>query len=129
MTAATELGITLHEASAGFASFSSGVQIVNDLLALGASACIAFDDVLAQGICYGLAEKGIVVPVDYSVIGCDDILGFPLLTTVSSPSSIAGRTAVDMLVSSLSQELDSNARIILETDLVLRSTVSKPKIT
>ena len=125
--AVTKHKIELGEVSAGLASFLSGEQIVDALLALGASACIAFDDVLAQGICHGLAQKGVVVPSDYSVIGCDDILGFPLLTTVSSPSSIAGRTAVDMLVSSLNQELESNARIVLETDLVLRSTVSTPK--
>jgi len=126
--AAQRLSMTLKVVSAGTASFSSGVEIVKDVLALGASACIAFDDVLAQGIYHGLVENGLVIPRDYSVIGCDDIPGFPLLTTVSSPSSKAGRLAVDMLFESLTSDLESDKRIVLETDLVLRNTVCAPTI-
>ena len=126
--AANAHGVILEVANAGIASFASGVEIVDELWGLEASACIAFDDVLAQGICYGLAQRNIEIPRDFSVIGCDNIMGFPHLTTISSPSATAGRKAVEMLISSLQLNLDPNTNILLETDLVLRQTDGIPKI-
>ncbi len=126
--AAKEHNVKLEIAHAGMASFSAGVEIVEDLLALGASACIAFDDILAQGICYGLTKRDIEIPRDYSVIGCDDITGLPMLSTVSSPSATAGRKAVEMLIYSLKSNLEPNTRMVLETDFVLRDTVGEPNI-
>lgn len=123
---AAEHGLALQSISAGVASFSSGAQIVDELLTYDGCACIAFDDVLAQGICHGLAERGLAVPQNYSVIGCDDILGYPLLTTVSSASSQAGRMAVEMLFAALNSDQDPNTRVVLETSLVLRNTTSSP---
>ena len=70
--------VALDVIAAGTASFSSGTEVVDILLAAGPSACIAFDDVLAQGICYGLAQRNIDVPREMSVVGCDDIMSFPL---------------------------------------------------
>ena len=99
--AASKHGIALEVVAAGTASFTSGVEVVDRLLSAGPSACIAFDDVLAQGICYGLTQRDVSVPQDMSVIGCDDIAGFPRLTTVSSPSTEAGRKAVELLIQSL----------------------------
>ncbi|MEP3279802.1 MAG: LacI family DNA-binding transcriptional regulator [Stappiaceae bacterium] len=113
---------------AGTASFLSGSQVVSKLLETDASAYIAFDDVLAQGICHGLAERDFVIPDDYSVIGCDDILGYSPLTTVSSQAARAGRLAVEMLMASLKSHQVSDVCKVLETDLVLRDTVGAPKI-
>lgn len=126
--AAAQHQIGLDEVSAQAASFSSGVQIVNDLLAFNASACIAFDDVLAQGIYSGLNERGIDVPNNYSVVGCDDILHFPPLSTVSNPSSAAGRLAVELLIASLNSNLDPNTRNVLGTDFVLRESAGSPPV-
>jgi len=122
------LKIELTVVSAKTASFSSGVNIVDELLAVGASACIAFDDVLAQGICQGLEGRHVTVPRDFSVIGCDDILGFPQLTTVTSPSASAGRKSVKMLACSILSDLSPNTRLVLDTNLLLRNTSGPPKI-
>ena len=126
--AAKALDIKLNVLSAGAASFSSGVNAVDELLALDVSACIAFDDVLAQGVCHGLEERNVTVPRDFSVIGCDDIMGSPLLTTVSSPSKTAGQKSVEMLASSLLSNLPSNTRLVLDTHLLLRNTAGPIKI-
>ena len=110
--------VALDVIAAGTASFSSGTEVVDILLAAGPSACIAFDDVLAQGICYGLAQRNIDVPREMSVVGCDDIMSFPRLTTVSSPSTVAGRKAVELLIHSLKSNLSPDTRVVLDTDLV-----------
>lgn len=122
-----EHGIAMSTLAAGTASFVKGVEIVPELLSCGATACIAFDDVLAQGICYGLVENELEIPEDYSVIGCDDILGYPMLTTVSGPAAKAGQIAVDLLMSSLNTPSEADLRIVLETDFVSRDTVGPPK--
>ena len=124
--AAEALTIKLHVIYAGTASLLSGIGIVDELLALGASACIAFDDVLAQGICQALEERNVNVPCDFSVVGCDDVMGFPRLTTVSSPSANAGQRAVEMLISSLSSGFSTDTRLVLDTDLLRRGTVGPP---
>ena len=126
--AAEALAIKLNVVYAGTASFLSGIGIVDELLAFGASACIAFDDVLAQGICQAFEERNITIPRDFSVIGCDDVMGFPRLTTVSSPSANAGQKAVEMLISSLSSGFSPDTRLVLDTELLPRGTAGPPKI-
>jgi DNA-binding LacI/PurR family transcriptional regulator len=71
-------------------------------LATGATALIAFNDLLAIGVLRRLAERGIAVPGQLSVVGYDDIFGSdfcsPPLTTVAAPVDEAGRALVDVLL-------------------------------
>ena len=52
-----------------------------------------------------LRERGVRVPDDISIVGCDDIFGadfcHPPLTTLTAPIEQAGRVAVSMLLSRL----------------------------
>lgn len=61
-----------------------------------------YNDLVALGLCRALAELGLRVPEDVSVIGFDDIamLGYlpRPLTTVRIPKSEMGRTAARMLI-------------------------------
>ena len=62
------------------------------------------------------------------MIGCDDVLAAttsPPLTTVSAQGGEAGRAAVDLLVSYLDGN-QGDARRVLDTSLVLRSTTAPP---
>ena len=72
-------------------------------LATGATALVAFNDLLAIGVLRRLGEQGIAVPDRVSVVGYDDIFGSdfcsPPLTTVAGPVDEAGRTLVDVLMS------------------------------
>ena len=69
----------------------------------GATACVAFNDLLAIGMLTRLRERGVRVPGDISIVGCDDIFGAdfcnPPLTTLTAPIEQAGRVAVSMLLS------------------------------
>jgi LacI family transcriptional regulator len=72
----------------------------------GATAVLAFNDLLAIGILKRLAERGLRVPADISVVGGDDIFGadfcHPARTTLTAPIERAGRVATDMLLDVLS---------------------------
>ena len=126
--AGRRLGLKISAVAARRSTYEAGVQRVEEILGSGASAAIAFDDLLAQGILAGLATRGISVPAQFSVIGCDDVLAattYPPLTTVSAHGGDAGRNAVDLLVSSLDGN-QADARRVLSTSLVLRSTTAPP---
>jgi LacI family transcriptional regulator len=123
--AAERAGITIVSISAAKSSFEIGKKSVPKLLSSGTTACIAFDDLLAQGILAGFAEVGISVPDSFSVVGCDDVLGStttPALTTVSNRSELAGEVAVTLLTDSLRTHAIRDARHVLSTHLVVRKS-------
>jgi LacI family transcriptional regulator len=106
-------------------SYDAGREAVAAIVATGATAAIAFDDLTAQGILAGLADRKISVPGQFGVIGCDDVLGaatYPSLTTVSNRSVEAGKAALSLLVELLQSQSARDIRYILDTHLVVRNT-------
>jgi LacI family transcriptional regulator len=125
--AALSLGIAMEVVSASVPSYEAGRQSVTSVIATGATAAIAFDDLTAQGILAGLADRKISVPTEFGVVGCDDVLGaatYPSLTTVSNRSTEAGKAALSLLLEMLSSKAIRDVRYVLETHLVLRNTTS-----
>jgi LacI family transcriptional regulator len=117
-------------------SFDAGREVTERVLELDATAAITFDDFVAHGLLSGFAEKGIIVPRDFSVIGCDDVLGastYPSLTSVSARCDEAGRMAADLLLGVLQTGKRGDVRCLLETWLMIRGTTgpalhkSKPR--
>ncbi len=126
-SAATPAGIEVDIVAAALPSYESGRNVVQAILSTGATAAVAFDDVTAQGVLAGLSENHVSVPADFSLIGCDDVLGavtFPALTSVSNRSVEAGRVAVSLLLDMLQSHAIRDVRCVLETHLVLRSTTT-----
>jgi DNA-binding LacI/PurR family transcriptional regulator len=82
--------------------FEGGVQAADRVLASGATAVLAYNDLVAAGILSRLAQLGIDVPGRLSVVGFDDIplaaMLTPALTTVAAPTAQAGAAAVDALL-------------------------------
>jgi LacI family transcriptional regulator len=66
------------------------------------SAVIAFDDLTALGVVRGLAEAGLRVPQDCSVMGFDDVLpaevATPSLTNIRQPLKEMGCEAAELVV-------------------------------
>jgi LacI family transcriptional regulator len=125
--AALDRGVDLVQIAAGRASFEAGRAVVGRLRDSATTAAIAFDDVLAQGLLSGLAVAGITVPRDYSLIGCDDVLGavtHPPLTSISNRAGDAGRAAVRILMRALAEGALPVTRQVLDTELVLRATTA-----
>lgn len=123
--AAEALGLKQSTVPSLIPSYQAGRDAAPQVLRTGATAAIAFDDVTAHGLLAGLADAGVAVPGDFSVIGCDDVLGAvtqPALTTVSNWSVEAGRTAVSLLFDMLQASATSDVRHVLDTHLVVRET-------
>jgi DNA-binding LacI/PurR family transcriptional regulator len=95
-------------------------------MATGATALVAFNDLLAIGVLRRLGERGIAVPQRVSVVGYDDIFGSdfcsPPLTTVAGPVDEAGRTLVDVLVS----RREPAPVLTLPTHLRVRASTGPP---
>ncbi|MEU8248571.1 LacI family DNA-binding transcriptional regulator [Nonomuraea sp. NPDC048916] len=99
-----------------------------EVIASGATGVLAYNDLVAIGLIEGLAERGVDVPGDISVIGVDDIvagrLGRPKLTTIAMPTATAGRIAVDMLLQSVDSEVATGVTM-LETALIVRESTGE----
>lgn len=84
---------------------TSGAAAADTLITSEASACVAFNDLLAIGMLRRLQNRGVKVPEDVSIVGCDDIFGAdfcnPPLTTITAPIEQAARVATSMLLGRL----------------------------
>lgn len=127
--AAKQLGIEVSAVAAHKPTHEAGRGSAKQILATGATAAFAFDDLLAQGLLAGLANAGISVPRQFSVIGCDDVLAaatYPPLTTVSNRCVEVAEIAVSLLVDALRTNAASDVRHVLDTHLVIRETTALP---
>ncbi|MBB6344629.1 LacI family DNA-binding transcriptional regulator [Nonomuraea muscovyensis] len=105
-----------------------GLAAAADVIASGATGVLAYNDLVAIGLIEGLAERGVDVPGDISVIGVDDIvagrLSRPKLTTIAMPTAAAGRIAVDMLLQSVDSQAATGVTM-LETTLIVRDSTGE----
>lgn len=111
-----------------------GAAAADAVLQQRCTAVVAFNDLLAFGVLDRFAERGVDVPGQVSVVGCDDIFGAdlvrPALTTVAQPIERAGRAAADLLLRRLAAP-DDDAALAASVDLpahlvVRRSTGPTP---
>lgn len=121
---------------------TSGAAAADAALNTGATACVAFNDLVAIGMLARFRQRGIGVPADISVVGCDDIFGAsfcnPALTTLTAPIEEAGRAAVSLLLTSIGSTISrstttgpaapaSRSAIVLPTHLTVRETTGSSK--
>lgn len=108
-------------------TYDDGLRSAAPVLASGATAVIAFDDLMAHGAMAGFVQAGLQVPQQMSVVGCDSFLAtktYPQLTSVRSRSEEAGVVAVDLLTG----PLDPRARVVVTGELVIRDTTAPPAL-
>ena len=88
------------------------------------TAVYAQNDTMALGVLSAMHERGIAVPEDCAVVGCDDIPiaahAIPPLTTVHVPFFETGETAVRLLLDRISGERISPRPVLLPVRLVRR---------
>lgn len=85
---------------------------------------------MALGLIHGLAERGIRVPADVSVVGFDDVPEaehyLPPLTTVSQDFARIGQLAVEVLLG----QIAGGERVpvpSIEPALVVRASTAPPR--
>src|SRR3954447_5312552 len=120
------LGTSAEELGPFHARFSAGVRAADLVLATAATGVVAYNDEVAVGVLNRLADRGVRVPEDVSVIGFDDTqlaeMVTPRLTTVRIPAAAAGTAAVGMLLDVVAGRHLAVRRLVLEAELVVRSS-------
>lgn len=116
--------------------FEGGRRFVSQMLASGHpfTAVVAFDDLTALGVIRGLAEAGLSVPQDCSVVGFDDVLparvATPGITTVHQPLKQMGLEAAQWVLRAIDQRTqDGGSTVLLHTarpELVVRGSTARP---
>lgn len=91
------------------------------------TAVFAYNDVNAIGPLRAIANAGLRVPQDISIVGFDDIplasAVVPSLTTIAQPIAELGTLATELLISRIrGSNTSPGQRIMLETRLVVRES-------
>lgn len=107
-------------------SFSGGLQAGDIAIASGATAVVAFNDLVAVGLIDRLRQRGVGVPEAMSVTGFDNVpvstLVWPNLTTVDCPRVQMGRASVDLLLDAVLGREGGAPAPELAAELIVRSS-------
>lgn len=107
--------------------FSGGVQAGDLAIASGATAVVAYNDIMALGLIDRLRQRGLTAPYDMSVTGFDNVavstFVWPNLTTVDLPRVQMGHMSVDTLLEMvLGSTAEPRPLIELPVELVVRQS-------
>lgn len=106
--------------------FHGGMAAADIVIASGATAVIAYNDLTALGLLSRFAARDVTVPEQISVLGFDDIpmsgMTHPALSTIAVPTLEAGRAAVLLLLAMIAGDTDVAPQRELATQLIVRAT-------
>jgi LacI family transcriptional regulator len=109
-------------------TFAGGWQAGAEALSAGATAIVAFNDLMALGVLAAAHDADRSVPRDLSIVGSDDIpsaaMAWPPLTSVAAPLDDLGRSAVRALLHLL--EDGGTVQTVLEPTLSIRASTGSP---
>lgn len=130
--AALDLDLEVRRVGPYEPTLSGGRRAGAELAAQPPTAVAAYNDLLAIGAIRGLAEHGVGVPEDVSVVGFDDTIAAamvsPALTTVGSPLQALGMAGVDLVLDLLQGGRASIGKpTVLPVRLVERDSTGPPR--
>ncbi len=109
--------------------FDDGYSAAAEVLASGATAVLAFNDLVAMGLLSALAERGVSVPDDISVTGFDNIpfsrFTAPPLTTVDVPAAELGAMAWDRAWELISGTESRAAFTLVPAQVIVRGSAAQ----
>ncbi len=126
--ALADAGLELAGCVAGDFSEQGGADAMRQLLAAGSpiDGVFAANDLMARGAMEVLAEVGLAVPADVSVVGFDDSVvathTSPPLSTVRQPTFEQGELMVDVLLGLLARQSPERVTIV-DPEMVPRASV------
>lgn len=122
-------GVRLTRLSNHAASIQGGRAAAAPAVASGATAVIAYNDLVALGLQAGMEDLGRSCPEDISIVGIDDIelaaAVKPGLTTVRMPIERCGALAVDLLLQAMSG-ITLGDLATLQSELIVRGSTAVP---
>jgi DNA-binding LacI/PurR family transcriptional regulator len=127
-----EAGVPEPPVLAGDWSASSGYALGARLAAEPAlTAIFCGNDAMALGAMGALAERGLRVPADVSIVGFDDVpeAGYymPPLTTVRQDFGEVGRQALGTLVDRMSGVIPAGRRVRVAPEMIVRASAAGPR--
>jgi LacI family transcriptional regulator len=114
-------------------TYESGYEKARELLSLPEppTAIFAMNDYMAAGCLHALADSGLKVPEDISVVGFDnrETARFlrPQLTTVALPTKEIGRRAALMMLEAIENKISVPRSEILPCQIIERDSVREPR--
>ena len=127
-TAAADADVTAVRLGPFPPTLDGGPAAADAGLVSGATALVAFNDLLAIGVLRHLERRGVTVPSTVSVTGFDDVFGadfcHPPLTTVTAPVEEAGRLLVDLLLAGDDGAADAR-QVVLPVRLHVRDSTGR----
>ena len=94
------------------------------------TAVFATSDLITLGALQAVAEEGLSIPEDVSLLTFDDFDFAPFLrcplTAVRQPKEMMGEMAVKLLIEDVKSQRQGTKRIVLKPQLVVRSSVATP---
>jgi LacI family transcriptional regulator len=127
-SAADRAGIQVIQLGPASPTLAGGPASLPEVLASGATAVIAYNDLMAIGLLREAQKRGMSIPRDLSLIGFDDIFGSdfttPPLTTIRMPLAEAGHRAVHAVLTVLGEDVADLDETPLTTELVVRDSVA-----
>lgn len=100
--------------------------VADELVRAGADGAICYQDYVAVGVILELFRRGLNVPRDVAVVGCDDLpIGQSFALGVSSytyPSEGIARTALRVMANRIAHPDDPFAKVLLPGRLVVRDS-------
>ncbi|MCZ2840150.1 LacI family DNA-binding transcriptional regulator [Modestobacter sp. VKM Ac-2985] len=128
--AAGERGMTIVEIGPGEPTLQGGQAALQSIRDSGATAVLAYNDLMATGLLKACRDGGVRVPEELSVIGFDDIFGSdftsPPLTTIRTPLGLVGDEAARRLIAAV-EKGEEGRRTPLATEFVLRGSTAPPR--
>lgn len=125
----------LNESFIRIGSFSpaSGYELMKDILSTDKypTAFFIANDSMAIGAYRAVMEKGLSIPEDISIIGCNDISTAqfiaPPLTTIKIYIDLMGETAIELMLERLKSERKVSKKVVLPTKLIIRDSCKNIK--
>jgi DNA-binding LacI/PurR family transcriptional regulator len=125
-----ERRMTMVEIGPGVPTLEGGWGALPDVRSSGATAVVAYNDLMATGLLKACRDAGVHVPEELSVIGFDDIFGSdftsPPLTTIRTPLGLVGDEAARRLIALVEKGEDAR-RTPLASEFVLRDSTARPR--
>jgi DNA-binding LacI/PurR family transcriptional regulator len=127
-----EAGVRQPAVLAGDWSASSGYEMGCRLACdPGVTAIFCGNDTMALGVMRALAERGLRVPDDVSIVGFDDVpeAGYyrPPLTTMRQDFGEVGRRALSTLTDRMSGAIAPGLRVRVAPKLIVRASAAAPR--
>lgn len=109
-------------------SSDDGYRVSEDVIASGASAVLAYNDLVAIGVLHGLQRLGVAIPAELSLTGFDGIPSSkytsPALTTVSVPYDELGTQAWQLLHATIRGERPAH-NVTYQPRLMVRASTAQ----